>query len=108
MVLTKKSGEVFIIDFTVTFEDRLKSLASARQGKIDMYLPIVEHLRREGNTAHVDAIVVSSFGSWDPENDDALAQMGVSKKYARLMKLICSDTIRWGRDIYIQHLTGKK
>ncbi|GFT04973.1 hypothetical protein NPIL_48861 [Nephila pilipes] len=59
--------------------------------------------------AHVDAIVVGSLGSWDPSNDAALAQMGVSKKYAKIMrKLICSDTIRWSRDIYIQHLTDKK
>ncbi|GFT44232.1 c2H2-type domain-containing protein [Nephila pilipes] len=108
MVLMK-SGEVLIIDFTVTFEDRLKSLATARQGKIDKYLPNVEHLRREGKVAHVDAIVVGSLGSWDPSNDAALAQMGISPKYAKLMrKLICSDTIRWGRDIYIQHLTDKK
>ncbi|GFT54659.1 uncharacterized protein NPIL_635991 [Nephila pilipes] len=87
----------------------LKSFAKARQGKIDKYLPIVEHLRREGKVAHVDAIVVGSLGSWDPSNDAALAQMGVSRKYAKLMrKLICSDTIRWSRDIYIQHLTDKK
>ncbi|GFT16864.1 uncharacterized protein NPIL_184961 [Nephila pilipes] len=107
--MTKKSGEVFVIDFTVAFEDRLKSFAKARQGKIDKYLPIVEHLRREGKVAHVDALVVGSLGLWDPSNDAALAQMGVSKKYAKLMrKLICSDTIRWSRDIYIQHLTDKK
>ncbi|GFT00907.1 retrovirus-related Pol polyprotein from type-1 retrotransposable element R2 [Nephila pilipes] len=104
MVLTKKSGEVFVSDFTVAFEDRLKSFAN-----VDKYLPIVEHLRREGKVAHVDAIVVGSLGSWDPSNDAALAQMGVSRKYAKLMrKLICSDTIRWSRDIYIQHLTDKK
>ncbi|GFT62439.1 PO24 protein [Nephila pilipes] len=109
MVLTKKSGKVFLIDFTDAFEHRLKSFANARQGKIDKYLPIVEHLRREGKVAHVDAIVVGSLGSWDPSNDAALAQMDVSRKYAKLMrKLICSDTIRWSRDIYIQHLTDKK
>ncbi|GFU25981.1 uncharacterized protein NPIL_213221 [Nephila pilipes] len=109
MVLTKKSGLVLIIDFIITFEDRLKSLATARQGKIDKYLPIVEHLRQEGKVAHVDVIVVGSLGSWDPSNDVALAQMGVSRKYAKLMrKLICSDTIRWGKDIYIQHPTEKQ
>ncbi|GFU16776.1 hypothetical protein NPIL_109371 [Nephila pilipes] len=70
---------VFVIDFTVAFD------------------------------AHVDAIVVGSLGSWYPSNDAALAQMGVSRKYAKLMrKLICSDTIRWSRNIYIQHLTDKK
>ncbi|GFS77048.1 hypothetical protein NPIL_446141 [Nephila pilipes] len=47
LVLTKNSGEVFI----VAFEDRYTSLASARQNKIDVYLSIVEHLRREGKTA---------------------------------------------------------
>ncbi|GFT20126.1 hypothetical protein NPIL_112381, partial [Nephila pilipes] len=32
--------------------------------------------------------------------------MGISRRYANLMrKLICSDTIKWGRDIYIEHLS---
>ncbi|GFT25287.1 hypothetical protein NPIL_241591 [Nephila pilipes] len=96
MVLTKKSGEVFVIDFTVAFEDRLSSFAKARQGKIDKYLPIVEHLRREGKVAHVDAIVVGS-ALWARRirpNDAALAQMGgFQKKYVNSCgNFICSDT----------------
>ncbi|GFU18829.1 hypothetical protein NPIL_574301 [Nephila pilipes] len=32
--------------------------------------------------------------------------MGISRRYANLMrKLICSDTIKCGRDIYIEHLS---
>ncbi|GFT40865.1 c2H2-type domain-containing protein, partial [Nephila pilipes] len=73
LVLRKKSGEVYVIDFTVPFEDRPESLSTARQHKIDKYLPIVEHLRREGKSAFVDAVVVGSLGSWDPSNDAVLA-----------------------------------
>ncbi|GFT06814.1 reverse transcriptase domain-containing protein [Nephila pilipes] len=86
LVLRKKSGEVYIIDFTEPFEDQPESLSAARQHKIEKYLPIVEHLRREGETAFVDAIVVGSLGSWDPSNDAVLARMGISRRYANLMR----------------------
>ena len=33
----------------------------------------------------------------------------VSRRYARLMrKLIVSDTVRWGRDMYVEPQTGRR
>ncbi|GFY59520.1 hypothetical protein TNIN_363341 [Trichonephila inaurata madagascariensis] len=62
-----------------------------------------------GKPSYLDAIVVGSLGTWDPANDTALHRLGISRKYATLMrKLICSDTIRWSRDICIEHLTDKR
>ncbi|GFY43446.1 reverse transcriptase domain-containing protein, partial [Trichonephila inaurata madagascariensis] len=109
LVLRRRDGETVVVDFTVAFEDRYESLAAARQAKILKYQPILESLRAAGEPAYLDAIVVGSLGSWDPANDTVLLRLGISRKYANLMrKLICSDTIRWSRDIYIEHLTGKR
>ncbi|GFV08514.1 retrovirus-related Pol polyprotein from type-2 retrotransposable element R2DM [Trichonephila clavipes] len=109
LVLRKHDGETVIVDFTVAFEDRYDSLVAARNAKLLKYQPILESLRAAGKPAYLDAIVVGSLGSWDPANDTVLLRLGISRKYAMLMrKLICSDTIRWSRDIYIEHLTGKR
>ncbi|GFR11922.1 retrovirus-related Pol polyprotein from type-2 retrotransposable element R2DM [Trichonephila clavata] len=108
LVLRKKSGETVIVDFTVAFEDRYDSLVTALNNKVTKYQPILESLRAAGGPAFLDAIVVGSLGSWDPANDSVL-RLGISRKYSNLMrKLICSDVIRWSRDIYIEHLTGKR
>ncbi|GFQ86954.1 reverse transcriptase domain-containing protein [Trichonephila clavata] len=109
LVLRKKSGETVIVDFTVAFEDRYDSLVTARNNKVTKYQPILESLRATGEPAFLDAIVVGSLGSWDPANDSVLLRLGISRKYSNLMwRLICSDVIRWSRDIYIEHLTGKR
>ncbi|GFX66014.1 reverse transcriptase domain-containing protein [Trichonephila clavipes] len=109
LVLWKHDGETVIVDFIVAFDDRYKSLVAARNAKILKYQPILESLRAAGKPAYLDAIVVGSLGSWDPANDTVLLRLGISRKYATLIrKLIYSDTIRWSRDIYIEHLTGKR
>ncbi|GFV96090.1 reverse transcriptase domain-containing protein [Trichonephila clavipes] len=109
LVLRRHDGETIIVDFTVAFEDRYDSLVAARNAKLLKYQPILESLRAAGKPVYLDAIVVGSLGSWDPANDTVLLRLGISRRYAMLMrKLICSDTIRWSRDIYIEHLTGKR
>ncbi|GFT06419.1 hypothetical protein NPIL_487801 [Nephila pilipes] len=38
--------------------------------------------------------------------NQTLAWVGISRRYTVLTrKLICSGTIRWGRDIYIEHIS---
>ncbi|GFW84053.1 reverse transcriptase domain-containing protein [Trichonephila clavipes] len=109
LVLRGSGGETVIVDFTVAFEDRYESLVAARNAKIFKYQPILESLRAAGKPAYLDAIVVGALGSWDPANDTVLLSLGISRKYANLMrKLICSDVIRWSRDIYIEYLTDKR
>ena len=97
------------IDITVAFENRYEPFARARQGKIAKYQPIIDHFRKEGWAALQEAIVVGSVGSWDPANERALHMPQISRRYARLMrKLIVSDTVRWSRDMYIEHVTGQR
>ncbi|GFX25478.1 hypothetical protein TNCV_1407441 [Trichonephila clavipes] len=53
-------------------------------------------------------IIVVALEAWDPANDRFLSHVA-TKGYLRMLRKLCvSDTIRWSRDIYIQHLTDKQ
>ena len=50
--------------------------------------------------------MVGSLGGWDPANEPVLKFMSIKSNYARtIRKLIVSDTIRWSRDIYVEHVS---
>ncbi|GFU72765.1 hypothetical protein TNCV_3686971 [Trichonephila clavipes] len=65
------------------------------------------HLRREiYQQVHIVSIVVGFLGAWDPGNYAFQREVATKRYLAVLRKLRVCDCIRWGRDIYIQHLTG--
>ncbi|GFQ96468.1 uncharacterized protein TNCT_256201 [Trichonephila clavata] len=79
----------------------------ARARKILKYTPLLSHFASLGFVeAQIVPIAVGSLGAWDPENDKFL-RLVVTKSYLTTMRKLCvSDSIRWSRDIYIEHLTG--
>ena len=47
--------------------------------------------------------------SYDQENYKCLIELRINKNFAMLMKkLMVSETIRWSRNIYVEHVTGQK
>lgn len=109
VVINEEEKRLILCDVTVAFENRYAEFRRARQEKIDKYTPIVNHFRAAGWTTELDAIVVGALGSWDPANERTLRMLRIPRRYSRLMrKLIVSDTIRWSRDIYVEHLTGTR
>ncbi|GIY49362.1 retrovirus-related Pol polyprotein from type-1 retrotransposable element R2 [Caerostris extrusa] len=69
---------------------------------------MVDELKHQGITATVIPFVVGSFGSWYPPNGSFLWKF-CAKSYINMFRKLCvSDTIRWSRDIYIEHLTGHR
>ncbi|EMP31158.1 hypothetical protein UY3_11720 [Chelonia mydas] len=57
----------------------------------------------------MDALIVGALGTWDLCNERVLQTCGIGRCYARLMRrLMVSHTIRWSRDIYIEHITGHR
>ncbi|GFV39557.1 hypothetical protein TNCV_1367981 [Trichonephila clavipes] len=88
---------------------KISLLTSEEKAFEDHFMDTYVSNEAAGKPAYIDAIVVGSLWSWDPANDTVLLRLGISRKYAILMgKLICSDVIRWSRDIYIEPLTGKR
>ena len=55
----------------------------------------------------MDAFIVGSLGGWHNNNDRVISSLMISRRYAELMRnLMISDTIRWSRDIYVEHVSG--
>ena len=100
------SKSVVICDVTIPFENRSESFDEARARKVAKYAALAEELHRQGYRVAVTAFVVGALGSWDPRNEAVLAMLRIGSRYAHLMRrLMVSDTIRWSRDIYVEHVS---
>ncbi|XP_026476641.1 uncharacterized protein LOC113382511 [Ctenocephalides felis] len=109
VIIDNKEKTAAIIDIAVPFENRTEAFQTTRQLKKDKYAALAEHFRAKGFRTTVDAFIVGSLGGYCSRNWTALAALKVNKKYAVLMKrLMVSDTIRWSRDIYVEHITGHR
>lgn len=107
VVRHEQSKSVVICDVTVPFENRSVAFEEARARKVIKYAALAEDLRQQGYRVVVTALVVGALGSWDQRNEAVLDLLRVSRRYAILMRrLIVSDTIRWSRDIYVEHVSG--
>jgi hypothetical protein len=107
VAINESKKELTIVDVAVIFENRYSEFQRARQQKIDKYTPLADSFRARGWNVSLDAVVVGSLGSWDPANEPALKLLHIGTRYAKIMRrLIVSDTIRWSRDMYIEHITG--
>ena len=105
LVLVKNNNAI-IIDVTVPFENRMDAFCEAREGKKQKYENLAQALRTKYAEVKVDAIVVGSLGAWDPDNDILMKKL-CSRSYLKLFKKLCvSDTIKYSRDIYVEHVTG--
>ncbi|GFU59181.1 retrovirus-related Pol polyprotein from type-1 retrotransposable element R2 [Trichonephila clavipes] len=100
---------LYIIDVTIPFENGKDSFVAAAQRKIEKYSPLIPVFNEMGyESVEIIPIIVGALGAWDPANDKFLRKVATKSYLKTLRKLCVSDTIRWSRDIYIQHLTGKQ
>ncbi|XP_043377449.1 uncharacterized protein T26G10.4-like [Chelonia mydas] len=107
IVTNAEKKRVLMVDITVPFENRSPAFHEARAWKVLTYTPLANTLRAQGYKVQIHAVVVGALSAWDPHNEPVLRTCGVGRRYARLMRqLMVSDTIRWSRDIYTEHITG--
>ena len=107
VITNEEQKQVILIDVTCPFENRMQGFVEARARKIEHYTPLANELRAKGYYVYLDAFIVGSLGSWDPANGQVLKALGINRRYAKMMlKLMTSDTIRWSRGMYVEHVTG--
>jgi hypothetical protein len=101
-----KNSKATIIGITILFEKRMEALTEASQHMINKYAALAKTLHSRFNEVKVDAIVLGSLDTWDPENDKLMETL-CWRKYLKLFNKLCvSDVIRYTRDIYTEHITG--
>ncbi|KDR14397.1 hypothetical protein L798_11872, partial [Zootermopsis nevadensis] len=106
-ILNEAEKTAAIIDVATPFENRYAAFEAARNGKKVKYDHIASHLRQQGYDVVVDAFLVGALGGWDPANERLISQLRLRRRYCHLMRrLMCTDAIRWSRDIYVEHVTG--
>ena len=99
--------KIIIIDIAVPFENRKVAFDEARSRKLEKYHGLAENLREQGYQVDLDAFVVGALGGWDLRNERLLNLLNIKKWYAAMMRrLMISDTIRWSRDMYVEHVSG--
>ncbi|XP_030406028.1 uncharacterized protein LOC115645479 [Gopherus evgoodei] len=109
VVMDEARKKIILVDVTVPFENRTLAFREARARKLEKYTPLADTLRSKGYEVYTDALIVGALGAWDPCNERVLRACGVGRRYAQLMRrLMVSDTIRWSRDIYTEHVTGHR
>jgi hypothetical protein len=102
-LVLRKGPKIYIVDF----ENRMTAFQAAAEEKRTKY----EELRSEMAAQHVAEVAVvpfinGSLGAWDPDNDSFL-RLICSRSYGKLFQKLCvSETIKFTRDIYIEHITG--
>ncbi|GFQ80717.1 retrovirus-related Pol polyprotein from type-1 retrotransposable element R2 [Trichonephila clavata] len=108
-LVAKIDDKLCIIDVTIPFDNRLASFEVARRTKTDKYAPLLQHFKSLGHReVQIVPIVVGSLGGWDVANDQFLKTIATKSYLTILRKLCVSDSIRWSRDIYVEHMTGHR
>ena len=94
-----------ILDVAVSAENGPGSLEATHSGKIRKYQGVAASYRNAGYEVAVRGFVLGNLGSWSESNEASLTLLGVSPRYARLMRqLMVSETVRYGREMYIEHV----
>ncbi|KAH1001413.1 hypothetical protein HUJ04_005439 [Dendroctonus ponderosae] len=97
------------VDVAIAFENQYKAFEATRAEKLRKYQHIADDFIARGYDVHMDAFIIGSLGGWDPANERTLSRLGLGRRYCHLMRpLMCTDTIRWSRDIYVEHVTGNR
>jgi hypothetical protein len=98
-----------ITDVASPFENRYAAFETARNEKRIKYDHIARKLWQDGFKVYLDAFIVGAFGGWDPANEQIIMYLKLGHNYCGLMRrLMCTDAIKWSRDIYVEHVTGAK
>ena len=104
-IVLEELNQVSIIDVTCPFENDPQALDDAAQRKVNKYASLVEHFLGIGKQATVLPFVIGALGTWYPPNEIVLRRLGMTKRYKKLFRKLCStDVIQGSSDIYRLHL----
>uniref|UniRef100_A0ABD2WIM9 Reverse transcriptase domain-containing protein n=1 Tax=Trichogramma kaykai TaxID=54128 RepID=A0ABD2WIM9_9HYME len=101
--------KIVIVDVAVPFENRGVALEEVRSEKLAKYRGLAACLERQGYDVKLMPFLVGALGGWDAGNERVIRLLGINRRYAVMMRrLMISDTIRWSRNVYVEHVSGAR
>ncbi|GIX97743.1 retrovirus-related Pol polyprotein from type-1 retrotransposable element R2 [Caerostris darwini] len=107
-ITARVGNNIFIIDVTCPFEGSDSAFTAAFENKSAKYETLIPLYQAQGLRATIVPFIVGALGSWCPWNDKLLKNFCTNSYIAVFRKLCVSDTIKWSRDIYTEHITGHR
>lgn len=99
--------KIVIVDVAVPFENSGVALENVKAEKLAKYQGLAACLERQGYDVVLLPFLVGALGGWDAGNERVIRLLGINRRYAVMMRrLMISDTIRWSRAIYVEHVSG--
>lgn len=87
------NANIYIIDVTVAFENRMPALEMARDNKQEKYQALAAQVQANtGKPTSMRAFLVGSLGSWLHSNEEVRC-LQISRKYSFLMKNLWFRTL---------------
>ena len=100
VILNEQLKKAYIVDVTCPCETG-ENLKAARRRKVEKYDVLKRKLEEDGYATSLDALVVGSLGTWDPENDPLLTLLGIGRKYGTMFKkLCCRDAVSGSYEVW--------
>ncbi|KAL7303841.1 hypothetical protein TKK_0003965 [Trichogramma kaykai] len=101
--------KIVIVDVAVPFENRGVALEEVRSEKLAKYRGLAACLERQGYAVKLMPFLVGALGGWDAGNELVIRLLGINRRYAVMMRrMMISDTIRWSRNVYVEHVSGAR
>ncbi|CAB0040810.1 unnamed protein product [Trichogramma brassicae] len=101
--------KIVIVDVAVPFENRSVALEGVKSQKLAKYRGLAACLEGRGYDVKLMPFLVGALGGWDAGNERVIRLLGINRRYAVVMRrLMISDTIRWSRNVYVEHVSGAR
>ena len=110
VVKDESERKAFIIDIACAYENgEADCFMRRRTEKVRKYEDERLALEQQGYAAIADAIVVGSLGTWDPDNNDLLREIGLSKgRQSTLRRRCVQAAVEGSKVVYYTHKMGDK
>ena len=108
VVINGVAEKITVVDVTVPFEGEDGSLLLARRAKETKYAALKTWLQGRYKEVNLEAFIVGSLGSWNPDNEKVLRLLRIGRNYSRLFRcLCCISTIMGSRRIWQAFCTSR-
>ena len=105
----KGKREVTLVDVVCPFEGKAGALAEECDRKPLKYDSIAQSYRARGIDAEVHGFAIGALGTWLVSNDAVFSRIGIPNKARKaLRQRMCTDVIAGSRDVYVEHVSGKR